>query len=85
MQRTQLFSSGQCGCLDYDLTEGDDWLTIYDSQGFDDIIPEYDNSTKRAVIRAVCGSTNFLGEHIGVSACWMVVLPSHRLPLAITR
>ncbi len=75
-QRTQLFSSGQCGCLEYDLTEGDDWLAIYDSQGFDDIISDYDNATKRAVIQAVCSSTIFLGDHIGVSACCMTATAS---------
>ena len=73
MHRTQLFSSGQCGCLEYDLTQGDDWQTIYYSQGFDSIISEYDDDTKREVIKVVCGSTNFLGEHIGVSVSMHVL------------
>lgn len=66
-ERAQLFATGQCGCLDYDLTQGDDWETIYNAMGFDAIISEYDNDTKRAVIKTVCNSSIYLGEHMHVS------------------
>lgn len=63
----QLYATGQCGCLDYDLTQGDDWETIYNEMGFASIISEYDDDTKRTVVEAVCGSTIFFGEHLHVS------------------
>eukprot|EP00752_Nemacystus_decipiens_P008279 g7402.t1 len=61
-----LFSSGQCGCLEFDLTQGDDWQVIYynSTVDFDDVIGDYDDETKRAVVAAVCASTIFDGDHL---------------------
>eukprot|EP00903_Cladosiphon_okamuranus_P021957 g20189.t1 len=62
----ELFSSGQCGCLGYDLTQGDDWQAIYYNSvvDFDDVIGNFDNDTKRAVVAAVCASTIYDGDHL---------------------
>ncbi|CAN0043472.1 unnamed protein product [Pylaiella littoralis] len=59
-------SSGQCGCLGYDLTQGDDWRTVYNNSwtDFEGAVGEYDDETKRAVVEAVCESTIFFGDHI---------------------
>lgn len=65
-----MFQSGQCGCLGYDLSaESDDWQTIYynSSLGYDDIVGDYDDETKRLVVAEVCSSTIYLGEHMHVS------------------
>ena len=67
---TQVYSSGKCGCLGYDLSEeSDDWQTIYyNSTGeFDSIIGEYDDDTKRRVVAEICSSTIYNGEHLHVS------------------
>ncbi|CAM9789553.1 unnamed protein product, partial [Scytosiphon promiscuus] len=61
-----LFASGQCGCLGYDLTQGDDWKTIYynSSLDFDAVISDFDDITKRDTVAAVCASTIFDGDHL---------------------
>lgn len=62
----QVYSSGKCGCLDYDLSQGDDWKTLYYNStiAFDTVLgDDYDDETKREVIAAVCTSTSFLGDH----------------------
>lgn len=67
--KPQVYARGQCGCLGYDLTQGDDWKTIYyNSTGdFDSYISEYDDDTKRRVIAEICSSTTTNGEHLHVS------------------
>ncbi|CAN0363328.1 unnamed protein product [Pylaiella littoralis] len=62
----EILSSGQCGCQGYDLTQGDDWQTIYynSTVAFDDVISEYDDDTKRQVVEAVCASTIYVGDNI---------------------
>lgn len=80
MSITQLFNSGQCGCLGYDLSQGDDWKTIYynSTAEFDSIIGDYDDDTKRAVVKEVCASTIYLGEHMHV--CMRVRVCVYLLP-----
>lgn len=65
----QVFESGMCGCLGYDLFQGDDWQTIYYNStiNFDDVLSEYDDDTKRSVVAAVCASTIHDGDHLTVS------------------
>ncbi|CAN0234756.1 unnamed protein product [Pylaiella littoralis] len=62
----EVFSSGRCGCLGYDLKQGDDWQKIYynSTMEFDDIMGEHDDDTKRLVVEAVCESTIYFGDHI---------------------
>lgn len=67
-----------CGCLGYDLSQGDDWETIYYNStiDYDNVISEYDDDTKRAVVAAVCASTIHDGDHLTVScACARGFLP----------
>lgn len=75
MQLAQVFSSGRCGCLGYDLKQGDDWQKIYynSTMEFDDIIGEHDDDTKRLVVEAVCESTIYFGDHIHVCVHLFVV------------
>lgn len=65
----QVFEAGMCGCLGYDLFQGDDWQTIYYNStiNFDDVLSEYDDDTKREVVAAVCSSTIHDGDHLTVS------------------
>lgn len=58
-----------CGCLGYDLFQGDDWQEIYYNStiNFDDVISEYDDDIKREVVAAVCSSTIHDGDHLTVS------------------
>eukprot|EP00752_Nemacystus_decipiens_P005412 g4907.t1 len=62
-----VFSSGACGCLGYDLVQGDDWRAIYYNTNspidFDAVLSDYDDDTKRAVVAAVCSSTIHDGDH----------------------
>ncbi|CAM9760402.1 unnamed protein product [Ectocarpus sp. 12 AP-2014] len=62
----ELFSSGKCGCLGYDLSQGDDWKAIYANPTlkFDDFISDYDDETKRQVVAAVCASAIYDGDHL---------------------
>lgn len=63
----QLVSRGQCGCLGYDLTQGDDYEILYESMmGLDGVIGSYDADTKRQVVAAVCNSTIAIGDHLQV-------------------
>lgn len=65
----QLVSSGQCGCLDHDLTQGGDYEVIYDSMmGLSDVIGDFDESTKRQVVEAFCDSTMSIGDNLQVSS-----------------
>ncbi|CAB1107536.1 TYR [Ectocarpus sp. CCAP 1310/34] len=65
----ELLSSGKCGCLGYNLSQGDDWKTIYanPTSNLDDFIGDYDDETKRQVVAAVCASTIYYGDHLHVS------------------
>ncbi|CAM9241469.1 unnamed protein product [Ectocarpus sp. 12 AP-2014] len=62
----ELFSTGKCGCLGYDLSQGDDWKTIYTNSivDFDAVIGDFDDDTKRQVLAALCVSTMFDGDHL---------------------
>lgn len=47
----QVFASGQCGCQGYDLTQGDDYETIFDTMAdMTDIIGGFDSDIKRQVV-----------------------------------
>lgn len=63
----QLVSLGQCGCLGYDLTQGDDYEIFYESMmGLDSVIGSYDADTKRQVVAAMCSSTMAIGDNLQV-------------------
>lgn len=63
----QILSSGQCGCLDYDLTQGDDYETVYNRLDMiDDVMPDASADTKRQVVAIICGTTVNDGDHLQV-------------------
>lgn len=62
----QLFASGQCGCLDYDLTQGDDYEAIYNALSLDPVIGDESVDTKRKVVALICSSTSNDGDHLTV-------------------
>lgn len=67
----QVLASGTCGCLDYDLSQGDDWRTIYDNMAFvDDYIGDYDDDIKRQVVAALCTGTVNDGDHLQVRSLY---------------
>lgn len=65
----QLYSTGTCGCIDYDLSQGDDYQTIYNSIVF---LSDYvsgmnlDDDTKREITKAFCGMKVNDGDHLQV-------------------
>lgn len=63
----QILADGTCGCLGYDLSQGDDWKTIYNSMSFvSDYIGDFDDDTKRQVVAALCTGTVNDGDHLQV-------------------
>lgn len=58
----------RCGCLGYNLTEGNDYERIYHTMSvIDDVIGDYDADTKRQVVEAICTTTLVDGDHLQVS------------------
>lgn len=63
----QVVSSGMCGCLGYDLTQGDDYETIFNNMVLmDEVIGDADADTKRQVVAAMCSTTINDGDHLQV-------------------
>ncbi len=64
----QVWEEGMCGALAYDMTQGDDWETIYYNStiNFDDVLSDFDDDTKREVVAAVCKSSIYDGDHLTV-------------------
>lgn len=58
--------SGQCGCLDYDLDNGDDYLYISEVLGLTETLGEFDDNTHRRVIHTICTRTLSEGDHLQV-------------------
>eukprot|EP00903_Cladosiphon_okamuranus_P016180 g14931.t1 len=65
----ELLASGQCGCLDYDLTQGDDFETVYNRLDLiDDLIGDYSDDIKRQVVAIICSTTVNDGDHLQASS-----------------
>lgn len=63
----QLLASGQCGCLDYDLTQGDDYIEVYNRLDLiDDLIGDAPDDIKRQVVAIICSTTVNDGDHLQV-------------------
>ena len=63
----KVVSSGICGCHDFDLTQGDDYLTIFSTLSFlSEYLADADESTKRTVVSIFCTSTISDGDHLQV-------------------
>ncbi|CBN79225.1 TYRosinase family member (tyr-4) [Ectocarpus siliculosus] len=59
----------RCGCLGYNLTEGNDYERIYHTMSvIDDVIGDYDADTKRQVVEAICTTTLVDGDHLQASS-----------------
>lgn len=59
--------SGTCGCLDYDLTQGDDWQTVYGIIDYlDTLIGDQDDETKQKVVALMCSATVNDGDQLQV-------------------
>lgn len=67
VRHPQLLSSGQCGCLDYDLTQGDDYEEVYNRLDLiDDLIGDAPAEVKRKVVSIICSTTINDGDHLQV-------------------
>ena len=75
----QVMSSGTCGCLGYDLTQGDDYKTILDMLCFAEFfIGTYSEDIQRQVVEILCSGVVNYGEHSQVNevvdlldiVCW---------------
>ena len=65
--RVKLLSSGVCGCHGFDLTQGDDYLTIFDRMFFmREFMADADDDTKREVVSILCSSAISEGDHLQV-------------------
>lgn len=61
--QTQLLSDGTCGCLGYDLTQGDDYkLIIPQLASLEFLIGECTEDVKREVVELICSGVVALGE-----------------------
>lgn len=63
----QVMQSGKCGCLDYDLTQGDDYLLIMGTMVFvSSYIDGYSADVQRQVIATLCSGIANDGDHLQV-------------------
>lgn len=57
----------RCGCLDYDLTQGDDYITVLEYMKLgSDLLEGHDEDTKRTVVKMICDSNTNPGDHLQV-------------------
>lgn len=63
----QVLSSGVCGCLGYDLTQGDEYEHIYNTMAeLSNLIGDFDADVKRQVVAALCSTPMNDGDHLQV-------------------
>lgn len=70
----QLFDAGKCGCLDYDLEEGDDYQVILNLLGLlqeelgkPGALPGFDPEIQRKVAKSICTRPLSEGDHLQVN------------------
>lgn len=65
----QVFEAGVCGCHGYDLTQGDDYLKIFEMLVFmEELMVDSDEDTKRKMVATLCSSLTNDGDQLQVSA-----------------
>ncbi|CAM9494069.1 unnamed protein product [Ectocarpus sp. 6 AP-2014] len=65
----EILSTGQCGCLGYDLTQGNDYEDIYDRLTMaDSILGDVDDDVKREVTSIICSTPANDGDHLQASS-----------------
>lgn len=65
----QLLESGKCGCLDYDLTQGDDYKSIMNSMVFvSGYIGDFSEDVQRSVVATLCNGIANDGDHLQVNS-----------------
>ncbi|CAM9780271.1 unnamed protein product [Ectocarpus sp. 12 AP-2014] len=76
---SELLSSGQCGCHGYDLTQGSDHKIVIESVEYlEDLIGDFDDTTQRKVVGALCtGVVNFGSHSQSSSTCDRLFWPMH--------
>lgn len=56
-----------CGCHGYDLTQGDDYLKIFETMVFmKELMVDSDEDTKRKVVATLCSSLTNDGDQLQV-------------------
>lgn len=56
-----------CGCHGYDLTQGDDYLKIFETLVFmEELVGDSDEDTKRQVVATLCSSVTTDGDQLQV-------------------
>lgn len=62
-----MFEAGVCGCHGYDLTQGDDYLKIFETMVFmKELMPDSDEDTKRKLVATLCSSLTNDGDQLQV-------------------
>ena len=65
--RSQVLQSGKCGCLDFDLTQGDDYILIMESMVFvSSYVDGYSDDVQRQIIATLCNGVANDGDHLQV-------------------
>ncbi|CAB1096465.1 TYR [Ectocarpus sp. CCAP 1310/34] len=65
----EVLESGVCGCHGYDLTQGDDYLQIFESMVFmKELMGDSDENTKRELVRVMCSTPINEGDHLQSSS-----------------
>lgn len=78
MRLTQLLLGGTCGCLEYDLQNGDDWKEIMSKMIFlGDLLKGFDDVVKKKVVATLCQGVVNEGDHLQVDTvvCTSKVVP----------
>lgn len=72
VETIQVLDQGICGCLDYDLTQGDDYLAVLPYLlDVGAIIEGLDEDIQRQVVSFLCSAVTNYGEHsqVWVAGC----------------
>ncbi|CAM9523606.1 unnamed protein product [Laminaria digitata] len=65
----EVLQSGKCGCLDYDLTQGEDYINILNSMVFvSDYVEGYSADVQREVVATLCNGISNDGDHLQASS-----------------
>ena len=74
-RRTQLLASGTCGCLGYDLTQGDDYRAVIAELAYvNDYIAGFSEDVQRQIVEMTCSGVLNYGEQGQVTITGVYVL-----------
>lgn len=73
----QILESKQCGCLGFDLTQGDDYVKVRNEMVFvTSYIEDFSADTQRRVVATLCNGVMNDGDHLQVCTDFVGDLPT---------